>query len=218
MIIPKPIKSYLDVPGFNNAKHLDALMEVASNVQPGQRVLEIGCAWGCSTWALMDSLKSGVELHTCDTFGMNNPLLKQKHYNGVTKKHSHNSTVVFAITMYLQEQVEAHRKTFDWIVEQHPNRRNFNHQVHQTPSTNLLEKDTNWDMVYIDGLHSYENVSAELAWLKDVDVLCGDDYHPAHPGTMKAIDEFLVTNNDRDFHHHDFESGSGFWTITKKDV
>ena len=57
MIIPKPITHYLDVPGFNNSKHLDALSEFAAKVPAGGRVLEFGCAWGCSTWVLLDSLQ-----------------------------------------------------------------------------------------------------------------------------------------------------------------
>ena len=55
MIIPKPVKHYLDIPGFNNPKHLEALGEFARNVKSGGRVLEIGCAWGCSTWILLNN-------------------------------------------------------------------------------------------------------------------------------------------------------------------
>ena len=64
MIIPKPVKHYLDIPGFNNPKHLEALGEFARNVKSGGRVLEIGCAWGCSTWILLNNLPQDVELHT----------------------------------------------------------------------------------------------------------------------------------------------------------
>ena len=78
-----------------------------------------------------------------------------------------------------------------------------------------MKNDTNWSMVYIDGLHSYDNVLAELSYLKKVNLLCGDDYHPAHEGTMKAIDEFR-SNNKRLFKHHPFESRSGFWTMIKE--
>jgi hypothetical protein len=214
--IPKQITTYLDVPGFNNSKHLDALMEFASNVPKGSRVLEIGCAWGCSTWALLDSLPDGVYLHTCDTFGMNHPALKQKHFEGVMAKHHHNSAVSYAMHTYIEENLNAHRKVFDWVIGQHPRRGRVKHTVHQKPSTQVLEKDVEWSMVYIDGLHSYENVSTELKYLKDVSLLCGDDYHPAHPGTVKAIDEFLQ-KDQRVFEHHDFDTGSGFWTATKQE-
>jgi len=101
MIIPKTIESYSDVPGFNNDTHLDNLMSFASSIPEGSKVLEIGCAWGGSTWALLDSLPKNCKLHVCDTFGMNNPQLKQKHYNGVMKKHSHNTAVAYAMNLYL---------------------------------------------------------------------------------------------------------------------
>ena len=214
-LIPKPIQNYLDVPGFNNPKHLDALMNFAALVPTGGRVLEIGCAWGCSTWALLDSLPEGVELHTCDTFGMNNINLRRKHFQGVMEKHERNSSVNYAMHMYLEENSDqAQRKVYDWVIDQHPRKWKIKHTTHQMPSTEVLKDDVKWSMVYIDGLHSYENVSAELKALKDVPLLCGDDYHPAHPGTMQAIDEFLK-DNKRVFKHHTFESGSGFWTIIR---
>ena len=110
MLIPKQIETYLDVPGFNNPKHLDALAETASSIQPGARVLEIGPAFGCSTWVLMTNLQKGIELHTCDTFGMNHPALKQRHYNGVMAKHSHNSAIAYAMNLYLEKD---HRTLFN---------------------------------------------------------------------------------------------------------
>lgn len=209
MLIPKQIETYLDVPGFNNPKHLDALAETASSIQSGARVLEIGPAFGCSTWVLMTNLQRGVELHTCDTFGMNHPALKQRHYNGVMAKHGHNSAIAYAMNLYLEKD---HRTLFNHNVNQHPRRYEVLKEIHAYPSLELLAKDTNWDMVYIDGLHSYENVSSELNFLKDVPLLCGDDYHPAHPGTMQAIDEF-VANKKLKLEHHEFDTGSGFWKI-----
>jgi len=209
MLIPKQIEHYLDVPGFNNPKHLDALAETASSIQPGSRVLEIGPAFGCSTWVLMTNLQKGVELHTCDTFGMNHPALKQRHYNGVMAKHGHNSAISYAMNLYLEKD---HRTLFNHNVNQHPRRYEVLKEIHAYPSLELLAKDTNWDMVYIDGLHSYENVSAELNFLKDVPLLCGDDYHPAHPGTMQAIDEFVAKRKLK-LVHHEFDTGSGFWKI-----
>jgi len=212
MIIPKTIEHYLDVPGFNNPKHLDALSEFAASVPTNAKVLEIGPAFGCSTWVLMTHLPDGSILHSCDTFGMNNPQLKQRHYDGVMAKHSHNSAIAYAMNLYMEKD---HRALFDHTTAQHPRRYKILKKIHAIPSLQLLVEDNEWDMVYIDGLHSYENVSRELKLLKNVSLLCGDDYHPAHPGTMKAIDEFIQNNPDRKFLHHDFESGSGWWTITK---
>jgi len=215
MIIPKPVKHYLDIPGFNNPKHLEALGEFARNVKSGGRVLEIGCAWGCSTWILLNNLPKDVELHTCDTFDMNEPYLKQKHYNGVIEKHKGNSTIEYLMKMYVEENDNAQRKIFNWVMSQHPTRFMMKHIIHQKKSLEILEKDTNWDLVYIDGLHSYFNVTLELRALKNVKYICGDDYHPSHQGTVRAIDGFLKEHR-RKFDHHDFETGSGFWTMIKE--
>ena len=213
-VIPKQILNYLDVPGFNNPYHIKALMKFASSIPEGSRVLEIGCGWGCTTWALLDSLPENVDFHTCDTFGMNDNALKMHHVHGVTKVHMHNTAVRYAMWLYTETQMEAHRTVFDWVIAQHPKRNKIKHTVHQKTSLKLLDEDANWDVAYIDGLHQYYNVKQELNKLKDVKYLCGDDYHPAHPGCKRAIDEFLESD-EREFYHHDFETGSGFWTAVK---
>ena len=71
MMIPHPPKRNQDIPGFNNQQHLKSLMAFASSIPENSKVLEIGCAWGLSSWALMDSLPKGCKLHVCDTFGLN---------------------------------------------------------------------------------------------------------------------------------------------------
>jgi len=209
IVIPKNPESFLDVPGFNNPIHLKHLSEYISKLKSG-RILEIGCAWGGSTWAILDAIQPKVTLTTVDTFGMNHPDLKMHHYQGVSKKHSKNPSVMYGMNIYLEKN---QRAVFDHFVSYHPKRKHLR-KVHQTTSIEVLEDDSNWDLAYIDGLHSYENVSRELFLLKDVKMICGDDYHPTHEGCMKAIDEFREKNPDRTFYHDPFDSGSGFWSIT----
>ena len=52
------------------------------------------------------------------------------------------------------------------------------------------------DFVYVDGDHSYEEVSRdlELWWpkIKDRGILAGDDYKFKWPGVMKAVEEFYA--------------------------
>jgi len=209
MIIPKTPESWLDVPGFNNIKHLEHLTEYIKECKVG-RILEIGCAWGGSTWAILDGIQDGVSLQTVDTFDMNNPALKHHHYRGVAEKHQTNMSVMYGMQIYMEKN---QRACFDHFISYHPKRSHLK-KVHQMTSIEVLKNDTDWDLAYIDGLHSYENVRAELKYLKDVPMLCGDDYHPTHKGCMQAIDEFREKYPDREFHHDPFESGSGFWTIT----
>jgi len=59
--------------------------------------------------------------------------------------------------------------------------------------------DNSLDFVYIDGDHSYKAVSTDLqAWwpkIRPGGILIGDDYnHKSHPGTKKAVDEFIRNN------------------------
>ena len=67
---------------------------------------------------------------------------------------------------------------------------------------------------YFEDMSDREVMNAKNNKLKDFKYLCGDDYHPAHPGCKRAIDEFLESD-EREFYHHDFETGSGFWTAVK---
>lgn len=213
MIAPPP-KSYMDVPGFNNEKHLKNLEDFTRKLPKNSKVLEIGCAWGGSTWAILNGLPEGGTLYTCDTFQMNNPGLKKRHYQGVMEKHSTNPSVVYAMNLYLQEDQKA---VFDYCISYHPNFLEMHKKVYVKKSLEVLKEDVDWDMVYIDGDHSYQTVSQELKYLKHVKYLCGDDYHPAHPGVMKAIEEYLSINVEISFYHDDFESGSGFWSIVRND-
>lgn len=49
------------------------------------------------------------------------------------------------------------------------------------------------DFIFIDAAHSYQAVKADIAaWLpklKPQGWFGGHDYHPAHPGVMRAVDE-----------------------------
>lgn len=209
IVLPKTPESYMDVAGFNNPTHLDHLTEYVSRLKSG-RILEIGCAWGGSTWAILDGIQKGVELHTCDTFQMNELALKHHHINGVKAKHSHNASVMYGMSIYMDKD---QRAVFDHYVSYHPKRKHLK-KVHQTRSLEVLEQDNNWDLAYVDGYHSYANVKKELTYLKNTKMICGDDYHPDHEGCMKAIDEFKEANPDRTFYHDPFETGSGFWSIT----
>jgi len=57
------------------------------------------------------------------------------------------------------------------------------------------------DFVYIDGLHDYESVQADIAcWWPSVapgGILAGHDYSGSTPGVMQAVDEFIATHKLR---------------------
>ena len=59
--------------------------------------------------------------------------------------------------------------------------------------------DNSLDLVFIDGDHSYDAVLKDLdLFYKKIRVggmILGDDYMSCHPGTKKAVDEFVASNN-----------------------
>lgn len=64
-------------------------------------------------------------------------------------------------------------------------------------SNNFL--DSSIDMVYIDGNHEYEYVIQDInIWypkIKQKGILSGHDYSDYHPGSKRAIDEFIQSHN-----------------------
>jgi hypothetical protein len=65
--------------------------------------------------------------------------------------------------------------------------------------TNEQIPDGSIDAVFIDGDHSYEAVSKDLAFwwkkLRNGGWLLGDDYKSCFPSTTKAVDDFCAQNN-----------------------
>ena len=60
-------------------------------------------------------------------------------------------------------------------------------------------EDNSLDFVYIDGEHSYEAVSDDIAcwWskIKSGGIMSGHDYNETNPGTKQAVNEFAEKNN-----------------------
>jgi predicted O-methyltransferase YrrM len=56
-------------------------------------------------------------------------------------------------------------------------------------------KDEEFDFIFVDGDHSYEQAKLDItAWypkLKKGGIIAGDDYHPNHIGVIKAVDELF---------------------------
>ena len=58
----------------------------------------------------------------------------------------------------------------------------------------LIFDDDYFDVVYIDGMHTYGEVKRDIqAWLPKIrkgGFICGHDYQGKFPGTIQAVDEF----------------------------
>ena len=74
--------------------------------------------------------------------------------------------------------------------------------MHKGKSQDSLSKfsDNYFDMIYIDGDHSYEGVSVDLELaihkVKRNGYICGHDYHPVHfTGVFNAVNDFCKKYN-----------------------
>jgi predicted O-methyltransferase YrrM len=75
---------------------------------------------------------------------------------------------------------------------------NYENVIHiRKTSDDAIEdlKNTKVDLVYIDGLHTYEQVKKDIENYKNLleedGFICGHDYHEVWEGVVKAIDESL---------------------------
>lgn len=69
-----------------------------------------------------------------------------------------------------------------------------------SPSASEMFEDGSLDFVYIDGLHDYESVKADIAGfyrkVKVGGIIAGHDYHLGDwPGVYNAVNEFIAENN-----------------------
>jgi len=80
-------------------------------------------------------------------------------------------------------------------------RHEFNQRVHKvkgrSPDAALNFPNASLGMVYVDGLHAYPGVRADIeAWLPKIrpgGFLCGHDYETRFPGVIRAVDEKFKT-------------------------
>lgn len=90
-----------------------------------------------------------------------------------------------------QHPMEIVERQFDRLLERFDNI--VKYRIESGVAVNLF-KDKSLDMVYIDGLHTYEGVKKDIQiWktkIKPGGFLAGHDYQGRFPGTMKAINEF----------------------------
>lgn len=107
-------------------------------------------------------------------------------------------------------------------------RRGFHEVVTPFPqsSTNALRflarKEVEFDLIYIDGSHEYDDVAMDIkyAWplLRDGGVLVGDDYCEHWSGVRYAVDDF-VADNKLNFEHRQYPGEkypSDYWIVRKK--
>lgn len=174
------------VPGWIKDKECDLITELVSSLPDNAKILEIGTAFGKSTLSILDGMKPGQRLDVCD-------LWDPGHWHDMVTNGEAESTV-FGDKEIIKAAVENIRKhgirnTWEGHVMPHQNS-NLIRTIFQQRSATLIDID--YDLVFLDGDHTYDNLSLELEKFKNVPILCGDDfgYHVGHEGVIKAVVDF----------------------------
>jgi hypothetical protein len=204
----------IHIPGYTNETHLQDLADTISSLRPNSRILEIGCAYGRSTCCILDHLTPGSTLTTVDTFAH---IKVSKMYKSNHKKYQRMGVKMpkeLAHNLEMLKQ-KGHRGFYDWITQQHPN--HTQHSTHEMTSVEYMKMYhmEQYDCVYLDGDHTYDTVSKELAHYELSTVLCGDDWGPAHPGVTQAVNELRQRCETRVWQEPKLHLRSGFWSLTK---
>jgi hypothetical protein len=205
------IKSENDIPGHIFPSQMEHIKQIAASLPEGANVLEIGCAWGRSTWCWLSGLKEGSTLTVVDPFLFGSDGLRI----GKHTKRQHRvwqNGVVDSIMRYWQEH--GPEKTWKAVVEEHPKKHLIKNLYVGLSQDFALKNNETWDCVYLDGDHKYKSIKADLRNFEPrTNIICGDDYEPeTQQGVVRAVTE-MIEETGRKFW---LDPNSVFWTATKK--
>jgi hypothetical protein len=209
------IKNYNDVPGMIMPSQCEDIIKIAKKLPPKSTVVEIGCAWGKSTWCWLEGFPEESRLITIDVFMLDNK--KGKHKK---RQQTLGNPIIDEIMNYWLTHTGL--ETLKKVLEEHPRKNVIDHFIYNGTSDSFdLSSIKKIDCVYIDGNHSYNYVKADLEKFGDIsEIICGDDYKPEgrsgpykpQMGVVEAVDEYCEKNN-RQFWT---DPESFFWTALKK--
>jgi len=164
--------------------------ELCEHLPKSANVLEIGCAFGKSTWAWLDVLPDHTNFYVLDAFVM--PTL-------YTPSQSRMDTLRFSRVFarprsYLKKYFNKDQRTlFPYIINQHPRSSLLKNIFDSTFQDWKKTNDLDFDLVYIDGEHSYAEVSSQLEYFSKSKCICGDDF--LWPGVSRAVNEYVRIHN-----------------------
>lgn len=177
--------------------HYELLTEFVSALPSNASILEVGVYFGRSSWSILDGMLPDMTLTVVDNFLMdmesawdgeqNSPNATQ--YNDLEKaKFEHYAKRLTHFGMYEQ------------IIDQHPKRKQlvkiFDFETDQYIRQSLPK---NYDMVFLDGWHTHENVRLEVNYFRDSPLIILHDYGNEYLYTVQdAVDEFMSENSDKE--------------------
>lgn len=202
------ITNSLDIPGETTKKQHDWFYKVYHWMYPPHRILEVGCAWGRSTWAWLDCIEHERSyLEVLDNWSYTNAT-KQ------IKKHNND----YYDNMKLISPTLDQKEILLYNLQQHPNYSKLK-KIHTGDSTSFVNVPnalTKYDIVYLDGDHSEKNVYNELNYFNGSKVICGDDFNMDQSGVIKAVCKFYSENYKRYYLYTDPEAR--FFALKRVDL
>ena len=170
-MIPKYI---YDIPSLMSASDLESIYNLAQALPENSNILEIGCFLGSTTCTLKEA-KQNSNLYCVD----------------IWSNEVHDSYLQGYDRQQISERIESDKDSW------RGHTKHLNNVFMYNDTSLNVEFDVKFDLIFLDGDHTYNNVRGELIkyykYLKPNGILAGHDYGCA-PCT-KAITEF-ATNNE----------------------
>jgi len=171
------IKDYNDIPGKISEEQCLEIIDIAKSIPKNSTVIEIGCAWGKSTWAWMTGLPIGTKFISIDPFKDDIQHIKQRELKKQRDLRKNNPVSLNILNFWENTTVY---ETATKILNYHPKKELIDHQIFYGTSDDFDLSDIGeLACVYIDGNHTYDYVTRDLEKYGSISkIICGDDYKP----------------------------------------
>ena len=184
------ISKYSDIPGWGDFDSI--YKELVSTLPPNASILEVGIGYGRGTWAMLDAMTDGMSLCVLDIFNcgyLHKNVLRHGSFPRTPKNYKRLSKAL---------STTAQKELFKNNISQHPKFSQLK-DVYEMSSSDYISQNnrSNFDLVFLDGDHSYETVAQELEYFKDCTIITGHDID--FPGVSSAVNSFLKKHPDRTF-------------------
>ena len=176
------IKDYNDIPGKISEEQCLEIIDVAKSIPKNSTVIEIGCAWGKSTWAWMTGLPVGTKFISIDPFKDDIQNVKQQQLKKQREIRKNNSMALNILNFWENKTVY---ETITKVLKYHPRKGLIDHQIFYGTSDDFnLSNISRLACVYIDGDHTYDYLTRDLEKYGSISkIICGDDYKPLNTST-----------------------------------
>jgi hypothetical protein len=177
----------MEIPGLLSENRCVLLERLVYKINP-QKVMEVGCYIGRSTWVFLETLSNTSELHVNDAFWSDSNELSE-NLRTVLDTDLYKDVIEFV------EQGHDQFETWEMIVKQHPRYDEIFSKVYNMPSSEYIKQDVgnNFDLVFLDAGHTYADVKEQLEYFHSCPVICGDDYSDYWTGVRDAVNEYIST-------------------------